>query len=80
MNRLIENINSINPLFIDQIEPFDTDNAGGKPTRGFTRNIQYFELRPKLWNNSEGISQKNDDVACKVFTHDKSYYPVPNTC
>ena len=37
-----------------------SDNAGGKPTRGFslhsTQNISCFELRPRLWKLSEGIA------------------------
>ena len=81
MNRLIENISPINPLFIDQVELLKQ-----RRYKTYTRfhtlstNIQYFELGPRLWNNSEGISLKNYDVSCKVFhSWQVLLYPVPDT-
>ena len=71
MNRLIENISSINPSFVDLVELLTLlTTQVEKPTCGFTlqaRNIQCFELLPRLWNDSERVAQKNHQVGCKVI-------------
>ena len=71
MNRLIENISSINPSFVDLVELFRTLlTTQVENLHSFTlqaRGIQCFELLPRLRNDSEKVALKNHQVGCEVF-------------
>ena len=80
MNKLIENITSINPSFIDLVELLTTQVENLHAVSHFKHETfsalnysQYFGTIVK-----ESL-KRITKWAAKYFTHEKSYYPVPDT-
>ena len=72
MKGLIKNVNSINPLFIDQFEPLIllTTQVENLNMVSHLKNERFSTLsygQDFEKKNDEGISQKNNDGGCKVF-------------
>ena len=80
MNRLIENITSINPSFIDLVELLTTQVEN-------LHAVSHFKLETfSALNYSQDFGtivkeslKRITKWAAKYFTHYKSYYPVPDT-
>ena len=80
MNRLIENITSINPSFIDLVELLTTQVENLHAVSHF----KHETFSALSYSQDFGTIVKESlkritKWAAKYFTHDKSYYPVPDT-
>ena len=80
MNRLIENITSINPSFIDLVELLTTQVENLHAVSHFKHEtfsaLNYSQDFGTIVKES---LKRITKWAAKYFTHDKSYYPVPDT-
>ena len=80
MNRLIENITSINPSFIDLVELSTTQVENLHAVSHFKHEtfsaLNYSQDFGTIVKES---LKRITKWAAKYFTHDKSYYPVPDT-
>ena len=76
MNRLIENITSINPSLIDLVELLTTqvENLHAVSHETFSA-LNYSQDFGTIVKES---LKRITKWAAKYFTHDKSYYPVPD--
>ena len=83
VNRLIQNINSINPLFIDQDELLALLTTHVENLH-VVSHFEHETFRTLNYAQDFGTIVKDSlkritTWAAKYFTHDKSYYPFPDT-
>lgn len=79
MNRLIENITSINPSFIDLVELLTTQVENLHAVSHFKhKTFSAFNHSQDFGTIVKESLKRITKWAAKYFTHDKSYYPVPD--
>ena len=78
-NRLIENFNFINPLFIDQIEPLALTTQVEKLHAVSHETFSTLNYAQDFGTIVKESLKRITTWAAKYFTRDKSYYPVPDT-